>query len=78
MRPFLLKVALGLMSFLLLDNYSSISQVFNPNDVNVEYDPQNPPVQLPDGQPQKWVKLQGWAGTLQVLNVICTKELHSG
>lgn len=62
MRPFLLKVALGLMSFLLLDSYSSISQVFNPNDVNVEYNPQNPPVQLPDGQPQKWVKTSrlGW------------------
>lgn len=56
MRPFLLKVALGLMSLLLLDSYSSISQVFNPNDVNVEYDPQNPPVQPPDGQPGKWVK----------------------
>lgn len=56
MRPFVLKVALGLMSILLLNSYSSIGQVFNPNDVNQEYDPQNPPVQPPDGQPGKWVK----------------------
>jgi len=45
------------MPLFLLAGYSSIAQsVFNPNDVNQEYDRRNPPTVPADGQPAKWVK----------------------
>ena len=63
MRPYILKVVLGLMPFLLA-GYSSIAQVFDPSDVNQEYDSRNPPTQPALGQPGKWVKtsrLTSWS-----------------
>jgi large repetitive protein len=49
-------VAVMLCAFLFNASNSAVAQtVFNPNDVNVEYNAQNPPVQPVSG-PGKWVK----------------------
>jgi large repetitive protein len=57
MKLFVLRLFVAFLSsgFLLGVTTSANAQVFNPNDVNVEYNPQSPPTQ-PISGPGKWVK----------------------
>jgi len=56
MRPYILKVVLGLMPLFLLAGSSIAQSVFDPNDVNQEYNRRNPPAVPTTNVPEKWVK----------------------